>query len=98
MTRTQLRRLSLQREIIRSQARVARLAEEGAVLRASFDQADLRMLIAETPLADRDRATALARLRGAERELARLKGNLRHLEREWAGLGPGAETVPGPRP
>jgi chromosome segregation ATPase len=98
MTTAHRPRLALREELARSRARMARLAEEESSLRAALDQAELRMLMAETPLADRDRSLAVARLRAAERDLAALERRLRDLEREWARLAPEAETAPGAHP
>jgi chromosome segregation ATPase len=89
------RRLStLMEEIASSEAELRRLRDRLEAQRAGLEECRLRMLIAETPLADRDlHAAAIGYLRveeevrRAERSLASLRDDQRRLGRLLTAAG-----------
>ena len=70
---------SLSEEIARTHAKLQRLRDRLEVQQAALDEQRLRMLIAETPLADRD-------LHAAEQAFLELSGEVRRVEVALANL------------
>lgn len=83
MTTQAARRLtSIEEEITGTRSHLAMIQERLATASAAVQESRLRMLIAETPIADRDVVVATREYRGVEREVARLQGALADLYAE----------------
>jgi hypothetical protein len=93
------RRLSsVCREIAASQAALDRARERLSERRATLEESHLRMLIAETPVADLDLRLAIEEHRRREREVARLDRILDDLRAEERELSDRLDrAAPNPR-
>ena len=90
MTSQVSRRLSsVSNEIASLRADLSRLLERLEVQRSVLDEYRLRMLIAETPLADRDLHTAAESFLALEEEVRAARGRLDALLLEERALGLG---------
>jgi chromosome segregation ATPase len=94
--RLKLRLAGLDQEIASARARLARLAEEGARRTGELEQTELRLLMAETPLADAHRHAAAARVRSVGAQVAVLEERLVALEAERDTLPGGGPQTPAP--
>ena len=82
-----LRLSTVSEEIASIKADLSRLRERLDVQRAELDEHRLRMLMAETPLADRDLHAAAESYLRIEEEVHRLEGALESLRLEQQLLG-----------
>jgi pyruvate carboxylase len=92
--RLKLRLACLDREIVSARARLARLAEERARHTAELEQTELRLLMAETPLADAHRHLAATRARSVRIQASAAQDRLLALESERAALKTPAAAGP----
>jgi uncharacterized protein (DUF2267 family) len=77
---------SLSEEISATQARLDRLRDRLDAQQAALDECRLRMLIAETPLADRDLHAAATDYLRVEREVRRVEQAITLLHADERGL------------
>jgi predicted nucleic acid-binding Zn-ribbon protein len=78
--RLERRIVDLQRQIERARDRAAVLAEQCSVWRDMYDNARIRSLVAETPLAERESADLARQVDLANAALAKLRDDIRDLE------------------
>ena len=96
--RLSLRLSSVCREIAATRAALDRARQRLSERRAALEESHLRMLIAETPVADLDLRLAIEEHRRLEREVDRLDRILDDLRAEERGLSDRLDrTAPNPR-
>ena len=96
--RVSLRLSSVCRDIVATQAALDRARQRLLERRAALGESHLRMLIAETPVADLDLRLAIEEHRRREREVARLDRILDDLRAEERGLSDCLDrAAPNPR-
>jgi hypothetical protein len=96
--RVSLRLSSVCREIAATGAALDRAREGLSERRTALEESHLRMLIAETPVADQDLRLAIEEHRRLEREVDRLDRILDELRAEERGLSDRPDRVaPSPR-